>query len=89
MHQFASKHLAIPTPVSQYPGFCLGKLVAKGSPISVSYKQAVAVGEACGIAEDVVPSVLHFYHELAVFLHYTQIERLSDKVIVDPQWLIN
>ena len=49
---------------------------------------AVAVGEACGIAEGVVPSVLHFYHELAVFLHYTQIESLSNKVIADPQWLV-
>ena len=55
---------------------------------SISSGQAVAVGKACGIAASVVPSVLHFYHELAVFLHYTQIESLSKRVIVDPQWLI-
>ena len=83
----ASKHLAIPTPVSWVLFRKVLQKVAKGSPI-VSYKQVVAVGEACGIAEDVVPSVLHFYHELAVFLHYTQIESLSDKVMVDPQWFI-
>ena len=87
MHQFASKHLAVPTPVAWVLFRKVLQKVAKGSPI-VSYKQAVAVGQACGIVEDVVPSVLHFYHELAVFLHYTQIESLSNEVIVDPQWLI-
>ena len=87
VHQFASKHLAVQTPVAWVLFRKVLQKVAKGNPI-VSYEQAVAVGQACRIAEDVVPSVLHFYHELAVFLHYTQIESLSDKVIVDPQWLI-
>ena len=87
VHQFASEHLAIPTPVAWVLFRKVLQKVAKGNPI-VSYEQAVAVGQACGIAVDVVPSVLHFYHELAVFLHYTQIESLSNKVIADPQWLI-
>ena len=87
VHQFASKHLAVQTPVAWVLFRKVLQKVAKGRPIA-SYEQAVAVGQACGIAQDVVPSVLHFYHELAVFLHYTQIESLSDKVIIDPQWLI-
>ena len=87
VHQFASKHLAVQTPVAWVLFRKVLQIVAKGSSV-VSYEQAVAVGQACGIAQHVVPSVLHFYHELAVFLHYTQIESLSDKVIVDPQWLI-
>ena len=87
VHQFASKHLAIQTPVAWVLFRRVLQKVAKDNPI-VPYKQAVAVGQACGIADDVVPSVLHFYHELAVFLHYTQIESLSNKVIVDPQWLV-
>ena len=87
VHKFASKHLAIPTPVAWVLFRKVLQKVAKGNPI-VSYERAVAVGQACGIAEDVVPSVLYFYHELAVFLHFTQIESLSDKVIVDPQWLV-
>ena len=87
VHQFASKHLAVQTPVAWVMFRKVLKKVAKGNPI-VPYEQAVAVGQACGIAEDVVPSVLDFYHELAVFLCYTQIESLSDKVIVYPQWLI-
>ena len=87
VHHFASKHLAVQTPVAWVLFRKVLQKVAKGSPI-VSYQQAVAVGQACGISEDVVPSVLQFYHELAVFFHYTQIKSLSDHVIVDPQWLV-
>ena len=87
VHQFASKHLSIPTPVAWILFRKVLQRVAKSSPI-VSYKRAVAVGQACGISGNVVPSVLHFYHELAVFLHYTEIKSLSDQVIADPQWLI-
>ena len=87
VHELASKHLAVRTPVAWVLFRKVLQKVAQGSPI-VSYQQAVAVGQACGIAVDVVPSVLHFYHELAVFFHYTQIESLSQCIIVDPQWLI-
>ena len=87
VHQFASKDLAVRTPVTWVLFRKVLQNVAKDNPI-VPYERAVAVGQACRIAEDVVRSVLHFYHELAVFLHYTQIENFSDKVIVDPQWLV-
>ena len=87
VHHFATKHLAIPTPVAWVLFRKVLQKVAKGSPI-VSYEQAVAVAQACRIAENVVPSVLHFYHELAVFLRFTQIKNLSNKVIADPQWLV-
>ena len=87
VHEFANNNLAIPTPVAWVLFRKVLQKVAKDNPI-VPYEQAVAVGEACGIVEDVVPSVLHFYHELAVFLHYTQIKSLSQYIITDPQWLI-
>ena len=87
VHQFASKHLAIQTPVAWVLFRRVLQKVAKDNPI-VPYEQTVAVGRACGIPEDVVPSVLDFYHELAVFLCYTRIERLSNKVFVEPQWLV-
>ena len=87
VHRLASEHLEVRTPIAWVLFRKVLQRVAKDNPI-VSYEQAVAVGQACGIAADVVPSVLHFYHELAVFLHYIQIESLSDKVIADPQWLI-
>ena len=87
VHQLTSEHLAVRTPIAWVLFRKVLQKVARDNPI-VSYKRAVAVGQACGIAEDVVPSVLHFYHELAVFLHYIQIRSLSDLVIADPQWLV-
>ena len=89
VHNFASDDLAIPTPIA-WVLFrkVLQKVAESKSSSIVPYQQAVAVGEACGIAENAVPSVLHFYHELAVFLHYAQIESLSQFIITDPQWLI-
>ena len=87
VHELTSEHLAVRTPIAWVLFRKVLQKVAKDNPI-VSYRQAVAVGQACEIAEDVVPSVLHFYHELAVFLHYIQIRSLSDQVIVDPQWLV-
>ena len=87
VHKFTTNSLAIPTPVAWVLFRKVLQKVAKDSPI-IPYEQAVAVGQACGITEDVVPSVLHFYHELAVFLHYTQIKSLSRYIIANPQWLI-
>ena len=87
VHELTSEHLAVRTLIAWVLFRKVLQKVAKDNPI-VSYQRAVAVGQACGIAEDVVPSVLHFYHELAVFLHYIQIRSLSDQVIADPQWLV-
>ena len=89
VYSFANDDLAIPTPVA-WVLFrkVLQKVAEKEHYPVVSYQRAVIVGEACGIPEGVVPSVLHFYHELAVFLHYTQIKSLSQYIITDPQWLI-
>ena len=89
VHNFAIDDLAIPTPVAWVLFRKVLQKVAESKRCSiVTYQQAVAVGEACGITESVVPSVLHFYHELAVFLHYAQIDSLSQIIITDPQWLI-
>ena len=59
-----------------------------GSKPVLSYEQIVPIAKECGISESVVPSVLHFYHEMGVFLHYISIKSLSQTVIVEPQWLI-
>ena len=89
VHNCATEDLASPIPVAWVLFRKVLQKVAESKSCSiVSYQQAVAVGEACGIAESVVPSVLHFYHELAVFLHYAQIDSLSQIIITDPQWLI-
>ena len=43
----------------------------------------------CTIAEDDLPSVLKFYHELGVILYYPHIRSLSDKVILSPSWFVD
>ena len=43
---------------------------------------------ACTIPEDAINSVLDFYHSFGVFFHYKNIPSLQDKVIIDPQWLV-
>ena len=52
------------------------------------YNEIVPIAKECGISESAIPSVLHFYHEMGVFLHYISIKSLSDTVIIKPQWLI-
>ena len=54
----------------------------------LSYNEIVPIAKECGISESAIPSVLHFYHEMGVFLHYISIKSLSETVIIKPQWLI-
>ena len=58
------------------------------SPI-VSYDLVIAIARACSIPKDSIPSVLQFYHTLAVFFHYTEVPSLCNHVIANPQWLID
>ena len=83
--------LSMPTPIA-WVAFrkVLRKVLQKAvddSPV-LSYEQVVPIAEKCGIPKEVVPSVLHFYHELGVLLHYASIESLSTTIIADPKWLI-
>ena len=86
IHEFTHS-LTVPTPIA-WVSFrkVLQKAVAD-SPV-LSYEQVVAIAETCGIPKAVVPSVLHFYHQLGVFLHYASIESLSTTIIAEPKWLI-
>ena len=55
----------------------------------LSYGESVTIAKTCGIPEEVVPSVLNFYHQLGAMLHYSTIPSLANTVIVQPQWLID
>ena len=79
--------LSVPTP---FAWVSFRKVLEKsvGSTAVLSYEQIIPIVKACGIPESAIPSLLHFYHEMGVFLHYTSIKSLSTTVIIDPQWLI-
>ena len=83
-----ARSLCVQTPIA-WVSFCkvLQKFVCSTSILS--YNEIIPIAKECGISESVVPSVLHFYHEMGVFLHYVSIKSLSETVIINPQWLIN
>ena len=49
--------------------------------------EVVAIAKTCDIPSKSVGALLKFYHELGVFLHYAQIDKLKDKVFINPHWL--
>ena len=49
--------------------------------------EVVAIAKTCNIPSKSVGGLLKFYHELGVFLHYAQINKLKDKVFINPHWL--
>ena len=88
VHNFASKKIAkVDTPVSWVLFRKVMKIISKGQPY-FSMKEVEEIAEACMIRRYSVPSVLKFYHDLAVFFHYTNIPSLKHLVIANPQWLV-
>ena len=64
------------------------KQLSKNKPV-IHMDEIEELASACLIPKDTIPSVLKFYHDLAVFFHYSHIPSLQSCVIADPQWLIN
>ena len=89
IHKFTASHLSVPTPLAWVLFRQVFQKFAEEQQSHVlPYEHAIVIGQVCGISQEVLPSVLGFYHELAVFLHYTSIESLSHFIIADPKWLI-
>ena len=88
-HNFVSKQLTVDTPLSW---ILFRKLLhhyrKKLHKPVITLAEAIAIGSACRINEEDVPSVLNFYHELGVVIYYAHIPSLSGTIICDPQWLI-
>ena len=87
IHKFAES-LIIPTPLAWLAFRQVLQKADLKHPI-LSYSEVCIVAKECGIREEVVPSVLHFYHQLGSLLHYANIPSLANTIIVEPQWLIN
>ena len=86
IHEFTHS-LTAPTPLAWVSFRKVVQKAAADNPV-LSYEQVTTIAETCGIDKSKVPSVLHFYHQLDVFLHYKNIESLSTTIIAEPQWLI-
>ena len=87
---FTKNELTVPTPIAWVLyRRVLQKTAKETDSNTISYEVAKKIGQACNIPEDDIPSVLQFYHDLAVFLHYSRVPSLKEHIIVNPQWLIN
>ena len=87
IHTFMQS-LMVDTPLAWVTFRQVMQRAAVDKPI-LSYSESVIIAQKCGIPEEVVPSVLQFYHQLGAMLHYVTIQSLSNTVIVQPQWLID
>ena len=87
IHKFAES-LIVPTPLAWLAFRQILQKADLKHPI-LSYSEVCIIAKECGIREEVVPSVLHFYHQLGSLLHYANIPSLANTIIVEPQWLIN
>ena len=82
-----AKSLVVSTPLAWFAFKQVLQKSSRNKPL-LSFSEVVVVAMECDIPEDVVPSVLHFYHQLGALLHYATIPSLKNTVIVEPQWLI-
>ena len=85
--KFATEDLAIRTPITWVLFRKVFERYARDRPV-VSLKEVVGLGKECSISGQALLSVLEFYHDLAVFFHYSSITSLQSQVIANPQWLI-
>ena len=85
--KFATEDLAIRTPIKWVLFRKVFERYARDRPV-VPLKEVVELGKECSISGQALLSVLAFYHDLAVFFHYSSIFTLRSHVISNPQWLI-
>ena len=85
--EFISDALDIPTPIAWVLFRKLFTKLTKSRPI-ISLGHVAIIAKACEIDDTTLLSVLGFYHELGVFLHYSDITSMKDIVIAQPKWLI-
>ena len=85
--KFATEDLAIRTPITWVLFRKVFERYARDRPV-VPLEEVVELGKECSIRGQALLSVLTFYHDLAVFFHYSSITSLQSHVISNPQWLI-
>ena len=87
IHEEITRSPITPTPLSWVAFRKVVQKVAAGSPV-LTYEQVNDIAQTCGVAQCEVPSLLNFYHQLGVFIHYKNIKSLSTIIISKPQWLV-
>ena len=86
---FTNKKLVVRTPIKWVLFRKVLQSLVKKSVNIITLREASAIGVACNITAEDVPSVLKFYHELVVVLFYSHIKGLQEKVILNPKWFVD
>ena len=69
---------------------CLDKLTSDDQKSWVPLSKAKEMAKKCDInAASEVEAMLHYFNQVGVVLHFTSTVALEQKVIVNPQWLID
>ena len=55
----------------------------------ISLEEARTIGAACNIPPENVHHVLMFYHELGVLLFYPQIDGMKNKIVINPNYIVD
>ncbi len=87
VYRFASEDMAVDTPITWVLFRKMFQRYAKNKPV-IPLEEVIELAKACSIPEDTLTSVLKFYHDLAVFFHYSNVPSLESVVIANPQWFI-
>ena len=90
VHEFTCKDLTVETPIAWVLFRRVFQKVTKElkAPI-ILYETVKQIATACNIPTTAISTMMQFYHDLAEFLHYREIQSLQGFVIANPQWLID
>ena len=86
---FVKEKLTKETPISWIHFRKVLQLYIKEKKPVISLEEVYSIAKDCHIPRKDVPSALLFYHELGVFLFYTNIKSLKSVVFLEPQWLVD
>ena len=86
---FVKEKLTKETPISWIHFRKILQLYIKEKKPVMSLEEVYSIAKDCHIPREDVPSALLFYHDLGVFLFYTNIKSLESVVFLEPQWLVD
>jgi hypothetical protein len=77
----------VPVPWSAMESMLAEEEKAISFPI-VSFSRFEDMALACGALDDEVPRVARYLHESGAIIHYSDIRKLSNVVVLSPPWLL-
>ncbi len=77
----------VPVPWSAVEAMLAEEQKAIAFPI-VSFSRLEDMALACGALDDEIPRIARYLHECGTIIHYSDIRKLSNVVVLSPPWLL-